>query len=243
MEYTYTGIILNKRDIGETDRIYSIYTLEQGKISAIARGVRKAKAKLAGHLENFYLVDFTVMKNRGLGNISSSIVENNFFNLHQDLESLKEVFEVIKIFTHLINDEEKDDKVFALMLEYLESMDVVNKKHNDLNVFKIKKNLITQGFLFKLLDLAGYRVETNKCVKCHNKFSKSKNFFNYNLGGIICRNCLSNSDAMVPISDNAIKIIRIFFQNKLNSLFKLNITQKETNELNRISQNFIKWIL
>ena len=32
MEYKYTGIILNKRDVGETDRIYSIYTLEGGKI-------------------------------------------------------------------------------------------------------------------------------------------------------------------------------------------------------------------
>ncbi len=243
MEYKYTGIILGKRDIGETDRIYNVYTLEQGKISAIARGVRKGKAKLAGHLENFYLVDLTVMKNRGLGNISSSIVENNFFNLHQDLESLKEVFEVIKIFTRLINDEEKDNEVFALLLEYLETMNMVNESQEDLSVFKIKKNLVTQGFLFKLLDLAGYRAETNKCVKCHNKFSKNKNFFNYDLGGVVCKNCLNNSDTMVPISDNAIKIIRIFFQNKLNSLFKLNITRKETNELERMSQNFIKWIL
>jgi recombinational DNA repair protein (RecF pathway) len=41
------ALFLSKRDVGETDRICTIYTLEGGKIKSIAKGVRKAHAKLS----------------------------------------------------------------------------------------------------------------------------------------------------------------------------------------------------
>lgn len=237
MEYKYTGIILNKKDIGETDRIYSFYTLEQGKISAIARGVRKSRSKLAGHLENFYLIDLTVMKNRGLGNIASSIVENSFKNLRNDLDSLERVFKVTKTLNRLINDQEKDANVFFLFLDYLDSLDNISGKSDE-----VQKNLITQGFIFKFLDLLGYKIELNRCVKCEKKLSHGRNFFDYSYGGAICEQCAIGSSNVLPISNNSIKIIRIFFQNKIKNLSKLKISPRESRELEHISRTFIKWI-
>ena len=61
MEYKYTSIILDKKDVGETDRIYSFYTLEGGKIQSLAKGVRKSGAKLAGSLENFLFAGVIVI--------------------------------------------------------------------------------------------------------------------------------------------------------------------------------------
>ncbi|EKE21805.1 MAG: hypothetical protein ACD_7C00124G0001 [uncultured bacterium] len=237
MEYKYTGIILNKKDIGETDRIYSFYTLEQGKISAIARGVRKAQSKLAGHLENFYLIDLTVMKNKGLGNIASSIVENNFKNLRSNLSCLEKVFKVTRTLNRLINDQEKDADVFFLFLDYLNSLDKMNDNTNEIQI-----NLITQGFIFKFLDALGYKIEINRCVKCGGKLSKNRNFFDCNCGGAVCEACGSNAGNILPISNNSIKIIRIFFQNKIGNLSKLKINHKESKELSHISRTFIKWI-
>ncbi|HBI16694.1 MAG: repair protein RecO protein [Candidatus Moranbacteria bacterium GW2011_GWF2_34_56] len=237
MEYKYTGIILNKKDIGETDRIYNIYTLEQGKISAIARGVRKSKSKLAGHLENFYLIDLTVMKNRGMGNIASSIVENNFKNIRNDLDLLERVFKTAKIINRLINDQEKDTDIFFLFLDYLDSLNKIGNKLDD-----VHKNLITQGFIFKFLDLAGYKIEINKCVRCEQRLSRDRNFFDYSQGGIVCEKCAVGTDNILPISNNSIKIIRIIFQNKIKNLSKLKIGRRESTELEHISKKFIKWI-
>lgn len=237
MEYKYTGIILNKKDIGETDRIYNIYTLEQGKISAIARGVRKAHSKLAGNLENYFLIDLTVMKNRGMGNIASSIVENNFKNIRQDYESLDKVNKTIKIFNRLIKDQEKDVETFFFLLEYLETLNYSSKKADNAH-----KQLITQGFVFKFLGSLGYKIEVNKCVKCQKILSNNKNFFDYSRGGIICESCRAGINELLPISNNSIKIIRIIFQNKISSLLKLKINPKEAKELEYISGTFINWI-
>lgn len=240
MEHKYTGIILNKRDIGEADRIYNIYTFERGKIAAIARGVRSSKSKLAGKLENFYLIDLTVMRSRGMGNIASSIVENNFSHLHGNFEVLERVFESIELFNKLIGNEDKDPEIFKLLLEYLEAMDdLVKKEKKDILQ---QSNLISQGFIFKFLDLLGYRIETNKCIRSGNKLSKKSNFFNYAQGGMVCSEYISGMKSVMAVNNNSIKIIRIFFYNSLKSLSKLNVSQKDVNEIRRISKSFIAWI-
>ena len=53
------GIVLRRTNYGEADRILNILTPE-GKITAIAKGVRKAKSKLAGGIEMFSLIDFNI---------------------------------------------------------------------------------------------------------------------------------------------------------------------------------------
>ena len=47
------GIILQRSDWGEADRLITIYTRELGKIRSIAKGVRKPRSRKAGHLEPF----------------------------------------------------------------------------------------------------------------------------------------------------------------------------------------------
>lgn len=241
MEYEYTGIILGKRNIGESDRLYNVYTLEQGKITVMARGVRKQRSKLAGNLENFYLVDMAVMRNRGRGNIASSIVENNFLALRGNLDVLEKVFESIKIFGHLLKDEEKDHEIFNLLLEYLEAMDNL-AKNKDTKGLSEKSILIQQGFIFKFLELLGYKIETNKCIRSGEKLSKERNFFNYSQGGMVCAEYSHKMENIMPVNNNSIKIIRIFFSNGLKSLSKLDVSRRDVDEIRRISKSFIAWL-
>lgn len=236
MDYKYTGIILGKRDIGEADRIYSIYTLEAGKIQAKAIGVRKPGAKLAGALENFTLADISVVKKQGMGKITGSITENNFSGLKGNFDALALVFEAVKIFDQLVGLEEKDKKFFNLLLEYLETVD--NAASDD----QEKLLLINAGFIFKLLNLLGYKIEVNNCVHCGSKLNVSENFFNAEQGGIACKTCASKLQNNLKVSPNAIKLVRIFFANNLKSLAKLKVGKNEVRELNLISQAFLDWI-
>ncbi len=49
--YQTEAIIIKKTKLGEADRILTLYTPRLGKIQAVARGVRRPRSKLAGHLE------------------------------------------------------------------------------------------------------------------------------------------------------------------------------------------------
>jgi DNA repair protein RecO (recombination protein O) len=48
--YRAQAIVLSHIEYGEADRILKLFTLEKGKISAIAKGVRKIRSRKAGHL-------------------------------------------------------------------------------------------------------------------------------------------------------------------------------------------------
>ena len=111
MEYKYTGIILGKRDIGEADRIYSIYTLEAGKIQAKAIGVRRLNAKLAGHLETATLAEIFVAKTRGIGKITGAAALNYFGGIKKNLEAVSKVLLAFSRLNKIIFEQEKDEKI------------------------------------------------------------------------------------------------------------------------------------
>ena len=235
MTQKYTSIILGKIDIGETDRIYTIYTLEGGKLRVVAKGVRKPQAKLAGHLENFFLSDVFIAKGKGMGKITGAITEENFQLLREDPDIIMDVFKSISVFDRLVGDEEKDECLFRILLEYL---DTANRSA-DYARFKI----VNQGFIFKLLDVLGYQVRTDICASCQSQIKDKKNSFDPSLGGILCEGCSSERKLSVAASINAIKAMRIFSHNRIGSLVKLKIEHSELRELERISDSFIKWIV
>jgi len=236
MEYKFTGIILGKYNVGEADRIYTIYTLEKGKIKALAKGVRKSHARLAGNLENFSLVDLAIAKGKGTGKITGSIVENNFRNLRGNLEALQNVFEGVKIMDKLTRVEEKDAAIFDLLKEYLETIDEASANKEE------KITLITQGFILKLLENLGYKIEVNHCVGCLRVLPKEGNYFSAEKGGIICANCPEDTGSRIGVNDNIIKLVRIFFQNRIKSVLKLKVEPKEIDNLKIITREFIRWI-
>lgn len=239
MEYKYTGIILNKFDVGETDRFYTIFTLEAGKIRSIAKGVRKPHAKLASSLESLTLADLTIVKNRGNGKIAGSIVENSYANLKKDGELLLDVFGGVALFNRMVDLENKDEKLFELLSEYLEAAN----ENALLKVEDEKNKLLTLGFSIKLLELLGYKIEADICVLGSCVFSGEKFYFSSEHGGVVCHQCGNLQKGMLPISANTIKILRIFFKNKLNSFKKLKVEKKELDNLQRLLQGFLAWSL
>lgn len=237
MEYKYTGIILDKRDVGETDRIYSIFTLENGKIRVLAKGVRKANAKLAGFLENFTLAEIFIAKSQGMGKITGSIVVDSFGEIRKNLNILRDAFGAVKIFNKLTKEENEDQRIFELLKNYLETLDdlALQKKEE-------KTEVVFLGFLFKLFEELGYKIEINDCLECGGKIKEGNNFFDPKQGGIICEKCSSKSGGKIKINSNSIKIIRIFFQNSIKSLVKMKTDQKDLNNLEIIIREFLKWI-
>lgn len=236
MEYRYTAIIIGKKDVGEADRIYTIYTKEAGKIQAQATGVRKPQAKLAGNLENFNLVDISIVKKNAIGRITSSITENSFPGLRKNIDSLFSAFQTFGYLERLIGLGEKDEVTFRLLLEYMETLDKIKKDNNG------KPMLVSQGFLFKVLALLGYRIESEKCSVCGAMLKREINFFSPEHGGFICQQCAIPVKKTIKSGINTIKLARIFLANSLASLLKLEVDKNELKELEAILKNFIQWV-
>ncbi len=239
MDYRYHAIILGKRDIGETDRLYIIYTLENGKINAIGKGARKPNAKLAGNLEPVTYSEIFMARSRGRGNITGAIGLDFFFNIKADYAATRSVFFVFNIFRKIISDQEKDENIFNLLLGYLKAMDKSSRE----DAAKDKLDTLSLGFLLKLLDELGYKLEAEKCVSCGRRLSLGNNFFNAESGGILCSDCGKARDKAVQVSDGAIKLVRILMKNKIEHFSKVGASKKDINYLKKVLIEELNWII
>jgi len=224
----YTAIILSSRDIGEFDRLYAMYTLEQGLVRTVARGVRKSTAKLAGHLEPGTLSEVYVARSRGTGQIVSAIMLDNFGSVKNDFEKLQEILKIFSFLLKNFSEGEKDERVFELLKSFLETVN--------------GEKLLLEAFWWKLFDALGQRPEVMKCAHCRKRLvENSEKFFSAEKGGVIPAACRVSSGELVPVSNNQIKLLRIFWANPLAKIAKVKVGEKELRGLGRIREIFRRY--
>jgi DNA repair protein RecO len=109
------AIVLSRTDYGEADRIITLLTPEYGKLRMMARGVRKAKSKLAGGIELFSVSDITYMPGKGdLGTLVSARLDQHYGQIVQDINRVQLGYELIKLL-HKITEDEPEPEYFALL--------------------------------------------------------------------------------------------------------------------------------
>ena len=64
--YRVSAIVLKRRDQGEADRLLTVFTRDRGKLTLLAKGVRRQASRKAGHIEPFTQVDLLVAKGKSL---------------------------------------------------------------------------------------------------------------------------------------------------------------------------------
>lgn len=239
MDYKYQSIILGKCDVAEADRFYALYTREVGKVSVLGKGVRNSRAKLAGSLETITYAEIFVAKTKGRGKIIGAIVLDNFSKVKEEPIVVLSIFEVINIFGRLVTQEEKDEAVFDLLLSYLRAMEeLVGARAAEKKI-----HIVSLGFIFKLLDALGYKIEMEKCVICARRLSPGRNYINVEKGGTICLDCRNRDKKGIGISDQSIKLGRIFLRNKIENFKKIEAEEKDINHLKKITQGIVGWII
>lgn len=215
MEYNYTAITLAKRDIGETDRLYTLYTREAGKIRAYARGVRKQGARLAASLEDIQFAHVIVARSRGAGNIKSAVVEKLFLAaVKDDLNTLEGILRAIHIFDRLVDMEEKDVHLFDLLKEYLENASLAKSMRD--------------SFFVKFLAHLGHTLQVTHCVSCESKVQQDERIaIDVYAGGVFCSKCLKQAKYPIPFSFNSAKWYHLALHNPLKSLARVNLPDRD----------------
>ena len=83
--YQTEAVIIKKIKLGEADRILTLYTPDHGKIEAVAKGVRRPKSKMAGHLELLTHSQIRLARGRNLDTIIGSQTIESFMPLKNDI--------------------------------------------------------------------------------------------------------------------------------------------------------------
>lgn len=240
MESKYNGIVLKGKNVRETDRMYIVYTLEAGKIKVMGTGVRKPDAKLAGFLEPITQGEIFIAKGKGIGKITGAIAIDYYYGIKSNLESLQKAFYVFDFIEKLFSDQEKDEKSFFILSSFLKTLDELSLRDN---TGRNGMDILVAGCLFQLLAQLGYGLEMDKCVECEKRLVLERNFFSVSRGGILCEKCSLLENRKMQISPESIKMIRLIKSNRLESLVKLKVNEKNIKSLNLLVKEAVNWII
>lgn len=237
MELRYTAIVLKKKEIGETDRLYTVYTKEAGKLSLVAKGVRKPEAKLASQLETLNLVSLAVQKGKGRGTLSGAIAEESFANIRNNPEALFSVLKTIGSVERQVGFEERDEYLFFLLEKFLMLSDAMAVSKPE------RIPLLVEAFLVQFLDHLGYRIEANVCAASGGRLSETDRlFFSPSAGGVVSSVHSKNGAQSVPIGAPAVKLLRIFLANKLEHIGKISTDERSLREVSLAIRRLFEWI-
>jgi DNA repair protein RecO (recombination protein O) len=233
MEETYNlkAIILTRKSFREDDCLVTLYSQEKGRINLIARGAKKIKSKLAGHIELFNLINVMAIKGKHYDYAGSAISENCFGNIKNDLEKVSAAGAVIKEILKIVKENEPQKNIFDLLKDFLETLD----HEKDLN---FNHGLLVSLFALKFLTELGYQPELYHCVLCGNKITPAGNKFSSQKGGLVCKNCQMDDKDVLSISEEEIKILRFALENSFKKIMRLKIDDELEGKIIKIVRLF-----
>jgi len=157
MNFKSDGIVLSRKSFQEADRLVTFYTRDYGKITCIAKGVKKPKSRKAGHLEPATYCTLYVAKGKNL-DILTEVETKKAFGLESlPEEKTNRIYHLLELVDHLTPHNQKNVDVFNLLVSFLKTL---KENNND--------ELLLAAFKIKLLSLLGFFSSKNL------KDSKSK---------------------------------------------------------------------
>lgn len=116
------AIILRRTNFGEADRVVQFLT-PSGKVSALARGVRREKSKLAGGIELLAISDVTLLNGRGdLAIVTSARLKQFFGHILKDYDKLQFAYYVLKD-VGTVSEQVQEPEFFVVVQTVLTSLD------------------------------------------------------------------------------------------------------------------------
>ena len=210
------GIIIENKDLKEKDKSVVIYSLEQGKISAVFRGVRGEKAKMKASKEIFTFGDFFIENTKGNNIVSQVDIIETFYPLSQDLDKYYEACSIIDVVKKLGN-EQSDPVFFVETIKALKAICYGN----------VKKDYVLLKYILKVFEGSGYPINFEKCSSCKSVIT-GKKYINFEFGEIVCSNCKNlTCEEISPAVYSALKILNNTEYDKLSTLKLSENSEKE----------------
>ena len=250
MEFCKTlAVTLKRVDYSNTSQIATFYTLNYGKLQALARGSKRMGKKAPGSIDLFSYNEIIFLKKEpgSLHLLTEWELLEDFPAFRKEIERFYSACYVVELLNKLSEEGETDKPLFHLLLDTLHSLSRDNNKDLSLLAFELQ-----------LLKHLGYLPGLGECTQCGKKFPRNSGaVFSPFQRGLICKTCSGHSEVgarpapnmagfqhAVPLqlSPPALGTANFLAGCKLSALNRLHVPQKVREELKRLSTEYLSQI-
>ena len=227
------AVVLKHYDMGEADRMLTVYSRQRGKLRALAKGVRKVRSRKAGHVEPFTHVSLQLATGRHWYLVSQAEAIDTYPRLRQELEQVGNasyVVEMLDRFTY--EEEESNSLIFQLLTDTLKRLDGGQDTFVAIRYYEMQ-----------LLDLLGFRPELHNCVVSKQEIKAEDQYFSSALGGVVSPEAGKGLAGAIPVSIEALRYMRHFQRSTYNDALRAKVPAEVQHEMEVIMQHYITYLL
>jgi DNA repair protein RecO (recombination protein O) len=173
------AIVLRSLRYGEADRILHLYTPYRGRVSAIAKGVRRARSRFGGRLEPFFRLSLVLYEGRSeLLTVTAAETLAGHPRLREHAGALDGAARACEAVARVFDDGDPHAGVYHLLANELALLDHEPARASRANAL---------AFRLKLLLAAGFAPQLAACASCGERDHLAG--FSGAAGGVVCAAC------------------------------------------------------
>ena len=228
--YKAEGIVIRRANLGEADRLVTLFCLDHGKVTVAARGARKMKSRFVGRLELFSHVRALLAVGRTLDVVSQVEVAATFSMLRQNLDRLGYAAFAVELVDRSTADREPAPDLFRSLRAALDLMQTGDPQ------------LVGLWFAAQVLVHSGYAPTTDACQVC-GKPVRNGAAFSHALGGVLCEADRPRDPDAVMASAGALRAIGYLLHSQPEVLARLVLDPRQRAEVSGLLQRYLEYRL
>jgi DNA repair protein RecO (recombination protein O) len=233
--YKVEAIVLKARNLGEADKILTLLTKNQGKLDAVAKGVRKIKSKNRGAVQPFSQSRIMLYQGKSMDTVTQCELISGFPKIRDNLDRLAYAGYIMELTTWILPEKEPQQEVYFLLLAILHLLQKAESKE--------LIQLITRIYEVRLLNMLGYQPVLEVCANCGQPVKTGKIGFSPPMGGILCYNCLAEAPQVLPITQGLRIVWQLLTKINLTNIHRLKLREEELLALEKTLQSFMEYHL
>ncbi len=175
--YREQAIVLRTYKLGETDRILHLLSTGQGKVRAVAKGVRRPGSRFGGRLEVLSHVDVQLHPGRTLDIVNQVELVHAFAGLRADWSRSACAQAMAEAVDRIAQEGERHVGLFVLLRETLLALEAE----------PADPAAVLDAALLRLASTAGYHPHLQACAACGAPGAHA--VFHLDAGGLLCATC------------------------------------------------------
>ncbi len=226
------AVVLRHSDWGEADRLLWLFTRQQGKLRALAKGVRKLHSRKAGHLEPFTRSNLQLARGRDLPIITQAETIEAFIPLREDLQLWGYASHIVELIDRFTYEEGENSSLYRLLVETLGRL-----------ASEPDPGLVVHYYEIRLLDLLGFRPQLFDCAHCGKQIQAEDQYFSAEHGGVLCPSCGRKEKGAKPITLAGLKYLRHFQRSSYADARRAKIPLAVMREIETLMEYYLTYML
>ncbi|MEO9256390.1 MAG: DNA repair protein RecO [Tepidiformaceae bacterium] len=229
--YTTEGVILRRRNLGEADTIFTVFSDREGKFDAVAKGVRKARSHMRGHLEPLTRSKLLIARGRSLDVFTQAETVKSYRAIRENLELGASAMYCSELVDRFAPEHVEQPGLYGLLLDVLDALEADAPPH------------VVRWFEMQLLSNLGYELQLDACAICSSKLPESDTLLSAAAGGFVCANCRGVSGGGRVLSVRAVKVLRFARSTDVSRFAALKMGEALTSEVQHALADVIRYLL